>query len=100
MLAWTDCSPCGWSFVGCPVAGGVQQALEVLTARAAGEQVRRYSGELPLHRARIVEQFAIKEQLNVDVQHVHGLVASDIAGIGAQELLQYLPGRHACLASS
>src|SRR5450755_4429780 len=76
-------------------ARGRRQSLQVLTAGAAGQQVGRDTGEPPLRRTRNVAGDLVAEnQLDVDLQHFHGLLAAHIAGIGPQELFQCLPARH------
>src|ERR1700728_3801105 len=63
---------------------------EVLTARAAGQQVSRDSGVAP---GRVL---AGGREVDVDVQDGHRLVAADVARVGPQEPLQPALLIHRC----
>jgi hypothetical protein len=65
-----------------------QQAAEVLAARPAGSQVGRHTG---VAAGRVG---ARGQQVNVDVQDAHGLLAPDVGGIGVEEALERGPVSH------
>src|SRR5215469_13304752 len=75
------------------VAQGGQQSVEVVTARAAGAQVRRDAGVELLCRT------AGGGQLGVDVQHFHRLGAAHVTWISPQETVQFRPAFHELLSS-
>src|ERR1017187_6666803 len=63
---------------------------EVLTARAAGQQVSGHPGIMP---ARVL---APGHEVDIDVQDSHRLVAAGIARVGPQEPLQSAQVCHRC----
>jgi peroxiredoxin len=70
------------------VAHRGQQRLEILTTRAARAQVRREA------RVPLLRRSPGGDQVDVDMQHLHGLGAADIARIGPQEAVQRRPAVH------
>jgi hypothetical protein len=70
------------------IVQGSQQAFEVLTARAAGPQMRRHA------RVTLLGGTAGGGYLGIDVQYLHRLGASHILRIGPQEAVKRPPAVH------
>jgi hypothetical protein len=65
-----------------PGAGGKEQALAVLGARAAAEQV---GGDTMIPPGRVGAGLVIQDSLDIDVQDAQRIVAAHVAGISMQE---------------
>jgi len=66
-----------------------EQALKIIPARGARAQMRR-DVRIPLLRLGAVDG----NQLCVDVQQLHRLIASRVARVGLQEAIERLPAVH------
>jgi hypothetical protein len=75
-------------------AHGLQEALQVGGARAAGAQVCR-EARLPARGGRGV----VGRQLGVDVQQRHRLFAAHVPRVRAQEVIERGPAVHGCLTA-
>jgi hypothetical protein len=68
--------------------------MEVFRAWSTGAQVRGDTG-IPLRRRGILHN-----EVDVNVEHLHRMVAAHVAGIGLQEAVKFRPAIHGRLAVS